>query len=167
MACGIVVSEFELQSRYYVHFWLNTLRKDINFFIPHQLWVKVINSTFSSPNTSYLWLTFEYRMKSHSLYSCQNGGVLIYLASFCLDVAQGQINGIPSVRMVGYLQFKQSQRTVSFVDRLAKYPKCVVIFIDQGNGCFPNRSSIVISSGDECCDRISRSLLRKNNDASD
>ena len=27
---GIVVSEFELKSRYYVHFWTNTLRKGIN-----------------------------------------------------------------------------------------------------------------------------------------
>ena len=28
--CGIVVSEFELQSRYYVHFWINTLEKGMN-----------------------------------------------------------------------------------------------------------------------------------------
>ena len=27
MDCGIVVSEFVLQSRYYVHFWANTLGK--------------------------------------------------------------------------------------------------------------------------------------------
>ena len=31
--CGIVVSEFVLQSRYYVHFRANTLRKGINPFI--------------------------------------------------------------------------------------------------------------------------------------
>ena len=30
MDCGIVVSEFELQSRYYVHFRANTLRKGMN-----------------------------------------------------------------------------------------------------------------------------------------
>ena len=30
MDCGIVVSEFVLQSRYYVHFWENTLRKGMN-----------------------------------------------------------------------------------------------------------------------------------------
>ena len=30
MDCGIVVSKFELQSRYYVHFWTNTLGKGIN-----------------------------------------------------------------------------------------------------------------------------------------
>ena len=30
MDCGIVVSEFELQSRYYVHFWENTLGKGMN-----------------------------------------------------------------------------------------------------------------------------------------
>ena len=30
MACGIVVSEFVLQSRYYVHFQANTLRKGMN-----------------------------------------------------------------------------------------------------------------------------------------
>ena len=29
MDCGIVVSEFVLQSRYYVHFRANTLRKDM------------------------------------------------------------------------------------------------------------------------------------------
>ena len=30
MDCGIVVSEFVLQSRYYVHFWANTLGKGMN-----------------------------------------------------------------------------------------------------------------------------------------
>ena len=30
MDCGIVVSEFILQSRYYVHFWANTLEKGMN-----------------------------------------------------------------------------------------------------------------------------------------
>ncbi len=30
MACGIVASEFELQSRYYVHFLTNTLGKGMN-----------------------------------------------------------------------------------------------------------------------------------------
>ena len=30
MDCGIVVTEFELQSRYYVHFWTNTLGKGMN-----------------------------------------------------------------------------------------------------------------------------------------
>ena len=30
MDCGIVVSEFELQLRYYVHFQTNTLGKDMN-----------------------------------------------------------------------------------------------------------------------------------------
>ena len=28
--CGIVVSEFELQSCYYIHFWTNTLGKGMN-----------------------------------------------------------------------------------------------------------------------------------------
>ena len=28
--CGIVVSEFVLQSRYYVHFWTNTFGKGMN-----------------------------------------------------------------------------------------------------------------------------------------
>ena len=32
--CGIVVSEFELQSRYYVNLWTNTLGKGINPLIP-------------------------------------------------------------------------------------------------------------------------------------
>ena len=30
MDCGIVVREFVLQSRYYVHFWVNTLGKGMN-----------------------------------------------------------------------------------------------------------------------------------------
>ena len=30
MDCGIVVCEFVLQSRYYVHFWANTLGKSMN-----------------------------------------------------------------------------------------------------------------------------------------
>ena len=30
MDCGIVVSEFVLQARYYVHFWANTLGKGMN-----------------------------------------------------------------------------------------------------------------------------------------
>ena len=30
MDCGIVVSEFILQSLYYVHFWANTLGKGMN-----------------------------------------------------------------------------------------------------------------------------------------
>ena len=34
MDCGIVVCEFVLQSRYYVHFRTNTLRKGMN---PHTL----------------------------------------------------------------------------------------------------------------------------------
>ena len=33
MDYGIVVSEFELQSCYYVHFWTNTLGKSMNPFI--------------------------------------------------------------------------------------------------------------------------------------
>ena len=30
MDCGIVVSDFEFQSRYYVYFWTNTLGKRMN-----------------------------------------------------------------------------------------------------------------------------------------
>ena len=33
MNSGIVVSEFVLQSRYYVHFWTNTLGKGMNLLI--------------------------------------------------------------------------------------------------------------------------------------
>ena len=39
MDCGIVVREFVLQSRYYVHFRENTLGKGMNPLIP-QLWAK-------------------------------------------------------------------------------------------------------------------------------
>ena len=33
MDCGVVVSEFLLRSRYYVHFRANTSAKGMNFFI--------------------------------------------------------------------------------------------------------------------------------------
>ena len=39
MDCGIVVSEFVFQSRYYVHFRANTIAKGMNTLFP-QLWVK-------------------------------------------------------------------------------------------------------------------------------
>ena len=32
--CGRVVNEFELQTRYYVHFWTKTLWKNMNPLIP-------------------------------------------------------------------------------------------------------------------------------------
>ena len=37
--CGIDLSEFELQSRYYILFWTNTLEKGMKLLIP-QLWIK-------------------------------------------------------------------------------------------------------------------------------
>ena len=37
MDCGIVVSEFELQSRYYVHFLENALEKGMNPPLSYQL----------------------------------------------------------------------------------------------------------------------------------
>ena len=40
MACGIVESEFELQSRYYIHFWTTTLWKGINpLILPAMGWI--------------------------------------------------------------------------------------------------------------------------------
>ena len=33
LECRIIVSRFELQSRYYVHLWTNTLGKGMNSFI--------------------------------------------------------------------------------------------------------------------------------------
>ena len=39
MDYGIVVREFVLQSRYYVHFRVNTLGKGMNPLISLQLWV--------------------------------------------------------------------------------------------------------------------------------
>ena len=39
MNCGIVVREFVLQSRYYVHFRANTLGKGMNPLFSLQLWV--------------------------------------------------------------------------------------------------------------------------------
>ena len=34
MDCGLEVCEFELQSRFYVHFQTNTIRKGMNSLIP-------------------------------------------------------------------------------------------------------------------------------------
>ena len=34
MDCDMVISEFELESSYYVHFWTNTLKKSTNTLIP-------------------------------------------------------------------------------------------------------------------------------------
>ena len=31
--CGIIVSEFKLQSHYYIHFWTNILGKGMNLHI--------------------------------------------------------------------------------------------------------------------------------------
>ena len=40
MDCGIVVSEFELQSRYFVHFRANTLGKGMNpIILPAMGWI--------------------------------------------------------------------------------------------------------------------------------
>ena len=36
----IVGCEFEFQSRYYVHFWINTFGEDMNFLIPHPTVIK-------------------------------------------------------------------------------------------------------------------------------
>ena len=40
MDCDIVVSEFELQSRYYVYFQINNLVKGMNPLPIHLVWVK-------------------------------------------------------------------------------------------------------------------------------
>ncbi len=40
MDCEIVARAFKLQSRYYVHFWANTIGKGMNPPLSYQLWVK-------------------------------------------------------------------------------------------------------------------------------
>ena len=35
--CDIIVSEFKLQSHYYVHFWTKTLEKGMSSFIPRAI----------------------------------------------------------------------------------------------------------------------------------
>ena len=41
MDCGIVVSEFVLQSRYYIHFQANTLGKGMNpLILPAMGWIE-------------------------------------------------------------------------------------------------------------------------------
>ena len=49
MDCGIVVSEFVLQSLYYVHFRANTLGKGMNP-LSSQLWVKIVPLLFFEEN---------------------------------------------------------------------------------------------------------------------
>ena len=38
--CNLIGSEFKLQSYYWIHFWTNTLEKDMNPLIHPQLWDK-------------------------------------------------------------------------------------------------------------------------------
>ncbi len=52
MDCGIVVSEFVLQSRYYVHFQANTLRKGMNSPYPPNYG---LNSTITVILEGWLW----------------------------------------------------------------------------------------------------------------
>ena len=52
MDCGIVVREFVLQSRYYVHFWTNTLGKGMNPTYPPSYG---LNSTTTVLLREYLW----------------------------------------------------------------------------------------------------------------
>ena len=47
LSCNIVVREFELQTRYYVRFWTNTVRKGMDSFIPLVMdkWYRYYSST--------------------------------------------------------------------------------------------------------------------------
>ena len=49
--CGIVISEFELQSRYYIHLWTNTLGKGMNPHPPSY----GLNSTTAVLLEEWLW----------------------------------------------------------------------------------------------------------------
>ena len=33
--CDIVVSKFDVQSRYYVHFWTNTFKQSMSLYLPN------------------------------------------------------------------------------------------------------------------------------------
>ena len=37
--CGLKVNEFELQPRYYVHFWTNTIEKGMNLILSVMGWI--------------------------------------------------------------------------------------------------------------------------------
>ena len=52
MDCGLVVSEFVLQSRYYLHFRANTLWNGMNPTYPSSCWV---NSTTTVLLSEWLW----------------------------------------------------------------------------------------------------------------
>ena len=52
MDCGIIVSEFILQSHYYIHFWAITLRKGMNPPYPPRYG---LNSTTTVLQGEWLW----------------------------------------------------------------------------------------------------------------
>ena len=49
--CDVIVSEFELQKNYYIHFWINTLRKGMNLLIPPAMGYIVLLLSFLHPIT--------------------------------------------------------------------------------------------------------------------
>ena len=46
LVCGLSVTEFELQSNYYIHLRTNTLEKGMNLFIPLPAMYKMISVLF-------------------------------------------------------------------------------------------------------------------------
>ena len=52
MDCGIIVSEFVIQSRYYIHFQINTLGKGMNPPYPPSYW---LNNTTTVLLREWLW----------------------------------------------------------------------------------------------------------------
>ena len=50
--CDIVVSKFELQLRYYVHFWTNIFEKGMNHLIPHSY---ELNNTITVFLQGWVW----------------------------------------------------------------------------------------------------------------
>ena len=51
--CGLEVSKFEFQLHYYIHFWIHTLEKSMNPFIPAPNYG--LNSTTALPLLGWLW----------------------------------------------------------------------------------------------------------------
>ena len=47
--CDIVVSKFKLQSPYYIHFWTNTIEKDMNPFTPPPHTLQVMALALNNP----------------------------------------------------------------------------------------------------------------------
>ena len=98
MDCGIVVSEFVFQSRYYVHFRANTLGERYEPPLSSQLWVKYAERLGNCAHCTFLCSYFigswfqVFLSNRYNLYTDVWFQVCIYLTfHHKQDVTQGQL----------------------------------------------------------------------------